>query len=252
MNRLTCLEVEVQIELFALNECPRPLQQAMAAHVASCPSCQGSLREARLLLGLLDLEYQESERLERLFDRLDAERRPVRRRTPQWPRQLAALAALVLIALGLTWWTPTGPETIIEPIAPGRMELAQAVPGGPKRSLPQATIWLSSSESGRTVTEGVQLSAGSLRVRVHPGAAFTVRTPRGWVVSSDGLFRVEIGRTADQVTVLEGHVELSNKHGIGKGQTGDVWSLGEATPPRRERGRRGLRGRRLKFGKDVR
>lgn len=99
----TCREVLDQIELYAAGECAEPGRTVVSRHLATCPSCAQSEREALLLLGLLDARCQEAERLQRLHARLENEGRPVaRRRFLPLARRAAAVAALVMLAFGLT------------------------------------------------------------------------------------------------------------------------------------------------------
>ncbi len=249
MNPLTCREAEESLELFALGECPRPLADAVAAHVADCPACRRSLTRVRQLLGLIDLHYQEPERLRRLFDRLGAEDRPgmLRKRVLHFPRQLASLAALLLIALGLGWLAPVGTETVFGPLAEGRPSARDGVgfSGLPEvmqaKKGARATVWTSPRADGLAVAgDGVRLDSGTLWVLVEPTPGrppFVVETARGVIATGGGRLVIEAGRAADVVTVVEGEVEWRNGRGSARGRAGDVlWAEGDG--PSRQRGGR--------------
>jgi hypothetical protein len=114
MKPLTCSEVEAQIELFAAGECDEPTSSAIREHLADCPHCAEALRPAQQLLGLLDIRFQEAERLERLRQRLAAEQVPVvqsQARILPFLRRAGALAAMLLVAVGLFLWLRPGPTS---------------------------------------------------------------------------------------------------------------------------------------------
>jgi ferric-dicitrate binding protein FerR (iron transport regulator) len=243
MNPLTCAQAEEQLELFALDECPEPLHSAIAAHLETCPTCRRSLSDARQLVGLLDLQHQEQDRLRRLFERLDTENRfrPLRNRVLHFPRRLAALAALLLLAFGLSWLTPPRAEPQFELFA-GLEAEARKVPavqgvfvkGDPLR----ATIRTSSHHPEQPiVSEGVNLTAGTLEVQVFPGRGpFEVRTPWGTLTSAGGNFAIEARPSAVVVNVREGSAALSNARGRVAGGPGDVLVAASREAPHRYRG----------------
>jgi hypothetical protein len=113
MTPLTCAEVEERIDLYALRECDPHDAEAVAAHLAGCRSCARTYQEARLLLGLLDLDARQDEGLARLRGRIAAESWRVARTRSAAVRRVLALAALLLLTLGLTWWAEPG-----APVAP--------------------------------------------------------------------------------------------------------------------------------------
>ncbi len=108
MSDWTCDKVEGWIDLYAAGEADGPTRAAVGRHLKACPACAESHQHAQQLLGLLDQGAQESERLERLWSRLGAE--PVRARRPASLRlwRAAALAASVLVAVGLSGWLGLG------------------------------------------------------------------------------------------------------------------------------------------------
>ncbi len=110
MSPLTCPDVEARLELYAAGECDPAEAEAVRRHLAGCPRCAASCEEARQLIGLLDVRLQEPERLRRLEGRLDAEAAPRRRvlRFPSGLRRAVALAAMLLLTVGLVGWLAPG------------------------------------------------------------------------------------------------------------------------------------------------
>jgi hypothetical protein len=106
MKPLSCSEVKSLVYMYAAGECESEEADAIRQHLADCPRCAAACDEARQFLGLLDLRLQEPERLRRLEDRIAAEAKPRRRvlRFPATLRPVAALAALLLLTVGLIIW----------------------------------------------------------------------------------------------------------------------------------------------------
>ena len=105
MNAMTCQEVEEHLDLLAAHECERPTRRAVEQHLETCPSCAASYAESQRLQGLLELHRNEADRLQRLHRRLDEADRQIqrpRRVVRPWMKQVASLAALVLVTWGLT------------------------------------------------------------------------------------------------------------------------------------------------------
>ena len=75
MTPLTCSEVEARLDLHAAGEGDETERAALERHLASCPKCRQAHHDARQLLALLDLQFQEPDRLARLQRRLDREER---------------------------------------------------------------------------------------------------------------------------------------------------------------------------------
>jgi hypothetical protein len=131
MSRLSCPEVEAQLDLYAARECDAPTGAAIARHLAGCPGCSRALEEARELSGLLDLHLGAPEGLRRLRARVEAEPRPLparRRVLAFWPR-VASVAAMLLLTVGPLRWVGSG-------LAPGPLlpqGLAVAVLPAPSR-----------------------------------------------------------------------------------------------------------------------
>jgi hypothetical protein len=116
MNAMTCAEVEGQLGLLAAGECDRPTRQAVERHLAHCPACAASYAESQRLLGLLALELDQAGP-ERVRQRIEREERQPPRRPALLPfvRRVAAVAALFLLAVGLSWWLRTWPAREGEP-----------------------------------------------------------------------------------------------------------------------------------------
>jgi ferric-dicitrate binding protein FerR (iron transport regulator) len=159
MSPLHCAEVEGRLDLYAAGECDAAEAGAIGRHLAACPRCATAYREARDLLALLDLRWQEPERLRRLAERLAAEEEPRRlvRRFPPGVRRFAALAALLLLAVGpLCWLSPP-----VATVADGG--LAIALQQEDVRGLPAAQMKAGNEgarEGPKTAPAGVQ---GDLR-----------------------------------------------------------------------------------------
>jgi hypothetical protein len=113
MKTFHCPEVEALIELYAAHECDSADSKWIRAHLTTCASCQDKLAEARRLMTLLDLHHRADAALAQLHQRIEAEaqpHRPVIRRL--WPstQRLAAMAALLLVTVGL--WLGLGPVAL--------------------------------------------------------------------------------------------------------------------------------------------
>jgi hypothetical protein len=110
MSPFTCPDVAERLELYAADECDPAETDAIRRHLAGCPACTAACEETRQLMGLLDLRLQEPDRLRRLQDRLAVENRPRRHvlRFPTTFRRVAALAALLLLAIGPVGWLTPG------------------------------------------------------------------------------------------------------------------------------------------------
>lgn len=133
---MTCQDVLEQIDLFVAGECAGPERSAIAHHLAACARCARVEGDARLMLSLLDVRFQESERLQRLRAQHGAEpvktipgrRLILRGRLPAMARRVAAMAAVVLLAFGLSFGLrslapPDGQELIEFALLPERLSL---------------------------------------------------------------------------------------------------------------------------------
>jgi putative zinc finger protein len=102
---MTCAEFQDQIELYAAGECDEPEQAAIRQHLAHCPACLRIEQEAREMLGLLEVHLREKESLQRLQARLRSEEdRPRTVKLLPFARRVAAVAAMLLLAVGLSVW----------------------------------------------------------------------------------------------------------------------------------------------------
>jgi anti-sigma factor RsiW len=110
MSPLNCPDVESRLDLFAADECDPAETAAIRRHLAGCPRCAAACAESRQFVGLLDLRWQEPERLRRLQSRLDAEEMPRPRvlRFPTALRRAVAVAAMLLLTAGPIGWLAQG------------------------------------------------------------------------------------------------------------------------------------------------
>ena len=122
MSDWTCDQVEGWIDLYAAGEADGATRAAVGRHLKACPACAESHRQAQQVVGLLDQRFQESERLERLWSRLEAEPKRARRPVRMVLWRASALAASALVALGLSGWLGPG-----EPGAPAGLQVAAVV-----------------------------------------------------------------------------------------------------------------------------
>jgi len=118
MNPMTCNDIDEQIELFAIGECDPPTEAAMRRHMAGCARCARAETEARRFLSLVDFRMQETDRLERLLDRIEAEAKPAPATLPMTRakrtasnKRWFALAASILLPLGIGIWLTPSDET---------------------------------------------------------------------------------------------------------------------------------------------
>jgi hypothetical protein len=257
MTPLTCAEVEARLDLHAAGEGGETERAALERHLAGCPTCRQAHDDARQLAALLDLHFQEPDRLARLHRRLTEDERPQRSapRLLRFSRPLASLAALLLLAVGLVGLPRVQPAGVGVPPGPGFAEapemlaptrargFASAVRGN---SLIAGTV-VQAAPGGRwQVVSGteIELSAGRLKVRFEPPyrsgtpPLLTVRTPAGVLATYAAAFTVTVdprpaGRATIQVRIEWGQAEVRNDRGRVTGGRGDVLQLREHESPRR-------------------
>ncbi len=236
MKALSCAEVEEHIELFAAGECPPPLAEQIEAHLAQCPACSRSFHETQQLLGLLDLRFQEAERLRRLQERLAAE--DARRvRTLRFRR--LAIAAAVLVAVGLGAW-----------LLPALWRTGN---GAPVELAGVTVVWASPDAQWKPLTERkIELTAGELWLRSAGPSdalpALEVVTPVATATARGTEFTVDIRpaaagskggtpmrwKTLVYVSVLGGLVQLSNSLGTVTGSRGEALAAEEKEAPKKQ------------------
>jgi predicted anti-sigma-YlaC factor YlaD len=259
MTPLTCSEVEARLDLHAAGEGDETERAALERHLASCPNCRRARREAEQLLALLDLQFQEPDRLARLQLRLaQEERKRSAPRVLRFSRPLASLAALLLIAVGLVG-LPTGRPGGMEVADTPRMmdgsPAAMVAPGRVQKFAPEARVKATLSTgtvvrpaSGSrweivSATE-IELTAGQLKVQFDPpykpGARplLTVKTPAGVLATYAADFTVTVdprpvGKATIVVRIEWGQAELRNERGRVAGSRGDILQAREQESPRR-------------------
>jgi hypothetical protein len=125
MNAMTCHDVAEQLDLLAAGECDSPTRQAVERHLEQCPACAARYAESQRLQGLLELTWNEAG-LARLRERIEQEDRRTLRSLMFRPsvRRAAALAALVLLTVGLLWVHPRPERWASEP----ELQLALVIP----------------------------------------------------------------------------------------------------------------------------
>jgi hypothetical protein len=224
MKPLPCSEVEAQIELFAAGECDEPTSSAIREHLAGCPRCAEAFRSAQQLLGLLDLRFQEDERLERLRQRLAAEQVTVvqsKARILPFLRRAGALAAMLLVAVGLFLWLRPGPSSrtgdkgdgdlvVRKPndfsqwsrtvlptsVAVGEAKLTR--PAQKVDAVPETVVWAAPGTNWQIrSSRRIDLTAGKLFVRAPPvrrpeGTVFQVHTAAGVVETGGAGFFIQL------------------------------------------------------------
>ncbi len=190
MNPLPCSEVEPQIDLFAAGECDEPTCSAIREHLAGCPRCAEAYRGAQQLLGLLDLRFQEAERLERLRQRLAAEQGPVVHRMTRmrvFLRRTGALAAMLLVAVGLFLWLRPGPPSKLPDKGGGDLAFQR-----PNDFSQWSRTLLSNTQEARgekMMPKAVRAgAAGETVVWAAPGAKWRVRSSRRIDLTAGKLF----------------------------------------------------------------
>jgi hypothetical protein len=160
MTTITCAGVREQLELFALGECDARTQRAIDKHLADCPACAAELAEVRQLIDLVDLHEQAPDRLERLHDILADEARPreirrLRSRLVRFPRQVAALAAALLLTLGLTRLAgplaEDGDTWGVTLVVAGRRDMGEAIGKVPEANGAAEKVALAMKQGDRTL-----------------------------------------------------------------------------------------------------
>jgi hypothetical protein len=149
MNAMTCQDVQEQLDLLAAGECEPPIRDALTRHLQQCQACAARYAQSQRVLGLLDMHFKQ-DGLERLQARIEAEAQPRRKRRFAAPfiGGFGLVAAVLLIAVGLSWWLlrdgtdqkgpgpefallvrpgPVKPEIVPQPPAPLKAKDVEAV-----------------------------------------------------------------------------------------------------------------------------
>src|SRR6516164_3744451 len=78
MNAMTCEQVQEQLDLLAAGECDPPARAEIEQHLRTCPACAATYAESQRLMATLDRHWSEAG-IERIRQRIETEKRPVRR-----------------------------------------------------------------------------------------------------------------------------------------------------------------------------
>jgi hypothetical protein len=106
MNAKSCNEVREQLDLLAADAYEPAERAALENHLRDCPACAVQFAECQRLVGMIDLHWPEVG-IERLRQRIDQQAKPRPRFRP-FVRGVLAAAAMILIALSMVWWLPSG------------------------------------------------------------------------------------------------------------------------------------------------
>jgi hypothetical protein len=185
MSRQTCPDVLARLELYAAGECDAAEAAAIRQHLGQCLRCTTAADETRQLLMLLELRLQEPDRLQRLEARIVAEDAPRGRvlRFPVGLRRAVALAAMLLLTVGLAGWlspglrvagTDAGLVAVLS--AEGQMARPAAMVERVHKDMPEVPLTLElRNSSDRTLRVWVAGPQAELTLEVRgPG---TVRVP---------------------------------------------------------------------------
>src|SRR5262249_2391012 len=153
------------------------------------------------------------DRLQRLHARLEGSSRPARPWLLRFPRQAAALAALLLLMIGLNLTgRPSSPVAVVPPEPQPQMDplpaaqeamapkaarampepVAALTPGKEVQPARGVRVWTTRGTQGTIFGRHIDLTAGELWVRLERGAGeqperpFEVRTAAGVVTAAEG------------------------------------------------------------------
>jgi hypothetical protein len=220
MSTLTCNQVLEEIELYAAGECDPAQREAIEQHIAGCTSCAGALEEAREVVGWVTLSMREPAALERLRDSVAKEARRPRQSRHLLVLKVAAMAAVLLLTVGLFFW-----------MSPDRDQPRPILAAAEIGPAPGAVYSVATANQ-------IDVQRGEVLVRVAPdspqAAAFEVRTPAGTATAERGEFIVGVAPGGPvSIKVLSGEVSLRNEHGKTQGRRGEsMTAAGDAAPKR--------------------
>jgi hypothetical protein len=262
MTLLTCSEVEARLDLHAAGEGDETERTALEKHLASCASCRRAHHEARQVLALLDVQFQEPDRLERFERRLDQEERRQRSapRILRFSRPVASLAAMLLLALGLAGPLPSPvvrPQPAPFAEAPWAVESHASALLAPKSMVARGpgerdeptlmrglTVQPAKGSTWSIVSSNeIELRSGRFQVRFDPpytsgkpSPPLTVKTDAAVLTTRAADFAVTVtsGRAGPKVEafIQWGQVELRNDLGRSTGQRGEVLEARPREVPR--------------------
>jgi Putative zinc-finger len=234
MNGLTCDQVDLLLELYNTGACGHEESRAVEDHLASCPSCSASLARVRQVVGLLDLHFQMPDRLARLQERL--RREPVVHRHPGRVavRRFMALAALLLVTLGLGSLLMPGRQVD----SSGLYLLASLDMPDMKREMAKPAVLMGNHAAfvARKLTDlDVKLSLSNTSERPirldldHGVLQFTLTDPDGHIVRGALKPKLPAGRQENVVLEPGGRFELAINGFAEPGSQGVLSRPGEYT-----------------------
>lgn len=227
MTPLTCTEADALIDLYAADACDAAETAAVSAHLATCPSCEAAVERSRELIAGLDWRARETPARERLRDAIEAEARPrfrPRAAPVTWSRRLGALAALLLVVLGLTILLAPRTEGLEEPLfasvesrweadkAIGELAFPKPVHGGHDVQVARGHL------PGRDLAIDVRNDGDrAVRLSLKGELSIAARGP--------GRLRGPVTAVPDEVTVKPGATERITLRGVTVTKPG-LYSLG--------------------------
>lgn len=108
MNAMTCAEVVEQLDLLAANECDPATAAKLHQHLRECAACARQYAASQQLIAQLDAQYG-LDALDRLELLIEERSKPARKPRPFFRviQPVLAAAAVILIAIGVSFWLPS-------------------------------------------------------------------------------------------------------------------------------------------------
>jgi len=223
MTPLTCTETDALLDLYAADACDAAETAAVSAHLATCPSCEAAVERSRELIAGLDWRARETPARERLRDAIEAEARPrfQPRATPvMWSRRLGALAALLLVVLGLTVLLVPTPQGFDAPLfaslAADKAMMELAIPK-PAHGGQDVQIARAAGGPARVPIEVHNAGSRPVHLSLNGSLSIEARGP--------GRLRGSVAAVPAEVTVKPGETERITLRGVTATVPG-LYSLG--------------------------
>lgn len=108
MNAMTCAEVVEQLDFLAANECDPATAAKLHQHLRECAACARQYAASQQLIAQLDAQYG-LDALDRLELLIEERSKPARKPRPFFRviQPVLAAAAVILIAIGVSFWLPS-------------------------------------------------------------------------------------------------------------------------------------------------